>query len=137
MRLYRLYTTAIFVAFIVSCCNLRASKATEVKWSAGDHDEKNAAHTAPKSQKYWDEHGIKRPDYAKTDAEIAQERGDSSGGGVLKWLLAIPIVCAAGYHFYLRMGGHKLGGTSHLFRRTSEEEARQARLAKFEPGKAE
>ena len=45
-------------------------------WTPGKDDPKNAAHTAPRSQKYWDDHGIERPDYAKTDAEIAQEKGE-------------------------------------------------------------
>ena len=49
---------------------------TQVKWSANENvsPKNKAAHEAPRSQKYWDEHGIVRPDYAKTDAEIAKER---------------------------------------------------------------
>lgn len=116
---------------------MQVVKATDVKWEQGDHDAKNAAHTAPKSQKYWDMHGIERPDYAKTDAEIEQERGES-GGGVMKWIFLLLMVAAAGYYYFLQTAGgqsQKLGGsTSHLFRRTSEEQARQARLAKFERG---
>jgi hypothetical protein len=68
--------------------------ATKVTWK-GNEDvppEHADAHNAPRSQRYWDEHGIKRPDYAKTDAEIAAEgrgRGgrrdggeDGGGGGI-------------------------------------------------------
>jgi len=122
---------------------LNAVESTDVKWTEGEHDTNNKAHTAPKSQKYWDEHGIERPDYAKTDAEIAQERGGgSTSGNIMKWILLLPVLVAAGYYFYVQMGGHRLGGAgSHLFCRKREEEARQARLAKFEQavgsGKAE
>lgn len=139
MRRLRLYTSVFLVSISSFLCLVEVSNATNVKWTQGEHDEKNAAHTAPKSQKYWDEHGIERPDYAKTDAEIEKERG--SGSSAFKWLLALPIIGAAGYYLLLNMGGKKLGGTAHLFRRISEEEARQARLAKFEravgSGKAE
>ena len=38
---------------------------------SSDHE---AAHNAPRSQKYWDEHGIERPDYAMTDAELIAKR---------------------------------------------------------------
>jgi hypothetical protein len=105
----------------------------DIKWTPGQNDPKNEeAQTAPKSQKYWDDHGIKRPDYAKTDAEIAHERG---GGGSGKWLLLAPLLVAAGYFVHVRMGEQRLGGSHALFfRRVSEEEARQARLARFERG---
>jgi hypothetical protein len=58
-------------------------EATQVTWTGnGDvSPEHEAAHSAPRSQRYWDEHGIKRPDYAKTDAEIAAERRRRGGGG--------------------------------------------------------
>lgn len=58
-------------------------KATKVTWTGNDNvlPEQKAAHDAPRSQKYWDEHGIERPDYAKTDAEIAAERRRSRTGG--------------------------------------------------------
>ena len=110
-------------------------ESTDVKWTEGEKDPKNAAHTAPKSQKYWDKHGIERPDYAKTDAEIAQERGGGSDRSIIKWIFVAPILVGAGYYLYLQMGGHKLGGSrTNWFHRTSEEEARQARLARFEQG---
>jgi hypothetical protein len=58
---------------------------TQIKWTAASNtaaSEKNdPARTAPKSQRYWDEHQIPRPDYAKTDAEIAAERMDRILGG--------------------------------------------------------
>jgi hypothetical protein len=119
---------------------IQFAEGTDVKWVEGDHDANNKAHTAPKSQKYWDEHKIDRPDYAKTDAEIAQEQGGSSGS-TMKWIVLLAILVAVGYYLHLGMQGQKLGGSSNMFRRASEEEARQARLAKFEraasTGKAE
>jgi hypothetical protein len=59
-------------------------KSTQVSWSGNQNVEAKhkAAHEAPRSQRYWDENGIERPDYAKTDAEIAAERrlrGEDSG----------------------------------------------------------
>jgi len=58
-------------------------QATKVTWTGNDNvlPEQMAAHNAPRSQKYWDEHGIERPDYAKTDAEIAAERSQRQTGG--------------------------------------------------------
>eukprot|EP00956_Cyclotella_meneghiniana_P039473 scaffold172462_cov53-Cyclotella_meneghiniana.AAC.2 len=52
------------------------ASATQVSWSGNNNvDPKHkAAHDAPRSQRYWDENNIERPDYAKTDAEIASER---------------------------------------------------------------
>jgi hypothetical protein len=58
-------------------------QATKVTWTGNDNilPEQMAAHNAPRSQKYWDEHGIERPDYAKTDKEIAAERRQRQAGG--------------------------------------------------------
>ena len=58
------------------------ASATSIKWTPADDTKRDAnadsdkpnAATAPRSQRYWDEHGIERPEYAKTDAEVAQER---------------------------------------------------------------
>mmetsp|Transcript_36957 Transcript_36957/g.54250 ORF Transcript_36957/g.54250 Transcript_36957/m.54250 type:complete len:186 (+) Transcript_36957:297-854(+) len=56
--------------------NFPVVSATSVKWIPGNNgnNDNNAAATAPRSQKYWDEHGIERPEYGKSDAEIAAER---------------------------------------------------------------
>ena len=60
-------------------------EATKVQWQGNDNvsPHHEAAHNAPRSQKYWDEHGIERPEYAMTDAEIIAKRRqqDSSGDG--------------------------------------------------------
>lgn len=124
MRRVQLCFFVLLISFL-SFCSIEVAEATDVTWTEGENDPKNRAHTAPKSQKYWDEHGIERPDYAKTDAEIAQERGSGGGGSAIKWFILVFILVGAGYYFYLQMGGHKLGG-SHAgwFHRTSDEEAK-------------
>jgi hypothetical protein len=78
---------------LVACGTLyftvRKVQGTNIKWTPGDgtaaaagnhrrDDHKEDARTAPRSQRYWDEHGIERPDYAKTDAELASERRSQS-----------------------------------------------------------
>ncbi len=59
---------------------------TQVKWTGNNDPNAPDAATAPRSQKYWDENNIERPDYAKTDAEIAAEKrsgkSSSSDGGL-------------------------------------------------------
>ena len=130
MQLSRRNFLLFLLLLLLSCPPVES---TDITWTPGQNDPKDAAQTAPKSQKYWDDHGIKRPDYAKTDAEIAHERGGSSE----KWLLLLvpPFLAAGGYFIHVRMGGHRLGGSRSIFvHKVSEEETRQARLARFERG---
>ncbi|KAL7544944.1 hypothetical protein ACHAWF_008324 [Thalassiosira exigua] len=83
--------------------------AADVRWHGNDNvrPEHEAAHNAPRSQKYWDEHGIERPDYAKTDAEVAAERRRDGGGGS-GWfgmaLVASAIIAIAGA-IYVKVTG--------------------------------
>lgn len=113
--------------------------ATEVKWTPTDSSN-DPAHTAPRSQRYWDENNIERPDYAKTDAEIMMERG-IEGSGVLKFLGFLAVAASIGYFVVLPRiqfgAGHKLGfsGSGDLWTTSSsrsEAAARQARLSRFE-----
>jgi hypothetical protein len=125
----------LLLLLLLLLLSFHSTDSTEIKWTPGHADPNNAAHTAPRSQKYWDKHGIKRPEYAKTDAEIANERGESVGGSAGKWLFVVPLLGAAGYFVHVRMGvgGHRLGGRHALFSpRVNDEEARQARLERFE-----
>jgi hypothetical protein len=99
---------------------------TNVKWTAGDSNG-HAAATAPRSQKYWNDHNIERPDYAKTDAELAMERGGPSDGSSLvhtslvTLLMIMMTVGVLGYRYYFDVwpklpqgtGGHKLGSSSN------------------------
>ena len=128
---------------------------TKVEWTPSQNQQQQAssgketAATAPRSQKYWDEHGIERPDYAKTDAELARDRQEKGGNGGSKahslWvLLVFGTLCFIGYQwsqkgssFFTTGKGHRLneGGSVNILRRNdvpSLEEARKARLARFE-----
>lgn len=115
----------MFVLLLTTCY------ATNVKWTAGEHDPKNRAATAPRSQKYWDKHNVKRPDYGKTDAEIRAERGETSDSTRIVMLLVLGGLAYSGYHMYITRAadGFRLGGGR---KRLTEEEERQARLARFE-----
>ena len=99
-------------------------EATDIKWHAGgdgggDEDpEVRAAKNAPRSQRYWDEHNIKRPDYAKTDAEVAAERWAAltekfppfAGAGALVLLLLLLAGAAAVAAMYLQSRGGAFSG---------------------------
>ena len=76
--MYTIYLLIVYLLLIIPS----TTSATQVKWQPNNNikPENQAAHNAPRSQKYWDENNIKRPDYAKTDAEVAAERGEGSGG---------------------------------------------------------
>lgn len=124
--------------------HLRAAHGTKIKWTWG-HSSSDAAR-APRSQRYWDTHGIQRPDYAKTDAEVAAERGDTSslGGMHCLLLLALALIGVIGSIFYFRNSqtarGARLGSTEgwssfplHVggSEEDSREKARKARLERF------
>lgn len=128
----------IIVAFL-QLLSLELVNATQVKWTGSTSGNDDPAATAPRSQKYWDENGIKRPDYAKTDAELAAdraERGESSGGlsGLSLALLAgLAAVAYVGRGFYQDSGGARLEGSSSFFKRQlTDVEQREARLARFD-----
>ena len=83
--------------------------ATQVSWSGNNNiDPKHkAAHDAPRSQRYWDENNIERPDYAKTDAEIASERrhrGESSDWKTWIGTLMITVYSIIGFAALLSLG---------------------------------
>mmetsp|Transcript_20796 Transcript_20796/g.46419 ORF Transcript_20796/g.46419 Transcript_20796/m.46419 type:complete len:243 (+) Transcript_20796:188-916(+) len=131
-----------------------AVAATSIKWTPGassvnsnPNDDKPNAATAPRSQKYWDEHNIERPDYAKTDGEIASERAAAFKDGLDSTLgttvgrVAMTLVLGAVVYGYLihtgrviapwDTGSFRLGG-GRSSSRTSSEDARKARLARFD-----
>jgi hypothetical protein len=87
-----LSVTSWLFLLLSASSSLPRTTATEVKWTASSSSTtaaaaldangkrpKETAATAPRSQKYWDEHNIERPDYAKTDAELAQEKYGRKG----------------------------------------------------------
>jgi hypothetical protein len=119
------WTICMLFFFLANTIDL-ALATTNVKWTAGDTNG-HAAATAPRSQKYWNDHNIERPDYAKTDAEIAMERGGASGGSslvhtsIVTLMMMMTVCCVLGYRYYFdvwprlpqEMGGHKLGPSSN------------------------
>jgi hypothetical protein len=119
--------------FFVSLLPSLLVQGTEIKWKGTSHGD-DPAKTAPKSQRYWDEHNIARPDYAKTDAEIAMERGDTNYTAIAFVILLLTM--GVFYFFRMKHNGQRLGGTNGIVspfsQRMDEERAREARLARFE-----
>mmetsp|Transcript_9838 Transcript_9838/g.26851 ORF Transcript_9838/g.26851 Transcript_9838/m.26851 type:complete len:192 (-) Transcript_9838:1148-1723(-) len=102
-----------FAVLFTALHDLDEAEATDIRWTPGSGSRDEAA-TAPKSQKYWDENNIERPDYAKTDAEIAAERGSSSLGLVAFYLVVLFAVCVVLFYamdqWRLKYGhGNRLG----------------------------
>ena len=128
-------------------CLCQVAHGTKIKWTWGDNDSGSDAARAPRSQRYWDTHGIQRPDYAKTDDEVAAERGDntpSSLGATMQCLLLFALALIGVTFFYFRNaqggGGARLGSTGgwskfplHLGGSEEDvrEKARKARLERF------
>jgi hypothetical protein len=73
---------------------------TQIKFTTNENiqDNHKDAHYAPRSQKYWDENNIERPDYAKTDAEIMAEKGQHIGSSKL---LSIVLISAISCSIFL------------------------------------
>jgi len=78
---------SVLLCILIICNEFTVTSATTIKWTPGsssspttsDNNDKETnfietAATAPRSQRYWDDHNIKRPDYAKTDQEIRMEQ---------------------------------------------------------------
>jgi hypothetical protein len=139
----RLQLLLLCISLVLSVC-----VSTDIKWTSAasdatlNKDGKETAATAPRSQKYWIENNIEVPDYAKTDAELALERGQDivGGGGVsfTKVLLVFAVLGAAVGYVLPRLqhgGGYGYTLQNGLLprRHVSEEEARRARLSRFEP----
>jgi len=125
---------SLFIILISATTVSLTNAATKVKWTAATHDPNDEAATAPRSQRYWDKHNIKRPEYAKTDAEIRAERRENTGADSSSRIIFFLVLCGLGYaahHFYYTHsdGGFREGG---IRTKLTEEEERQARLARFE-----
>jgi hypothetical protein len=124
------------------------SKGSGVKWWSGDNSGEHAS--APRSQKYWNEHGLNdnKPNYAKTDSEVLAEtwgkwaklKGLSNqlGATVLK-IIVVLLTLAVGASFvtsHNKSNGTTLGGGGGPKDLRSIEEIREqersARLARFE-----
>lgn len=129
--------------YTVSTLIIVEVQSTNVKWSGNNDPNAPEAAKVPRSQKYWDENNIERPDYAKTDAEILQERfvkmKSETDGMKMFFVIAlfVGIWLALAYKFVFAKGGQKLGSSSSkIGTGLSHEEklarARNARLARFE-----
>jgi len=68
----RKFLSNFVLVAIVVVTKLESTNSTKIKWTGNDSGPE--ASKVPRSQKYWDENNIQRPDYAKTDAELMQER---------------------------------------------------------------
>mmetsp|Transcript_27693 Transcript_27693/g.41015 ORF Transcript_27693/g.41015 Transcript_27693/m.41015 type:complete len:179 (-) Transcript_27693:1940-2476(-) len=109
---------------------------TNVKWTGNNDPNAPEAAKVPRSQKYWDDNNIERPDYAKTDAEIYQEkkkdtRSNRSGGtgtegtgsydagtgtSIVLWIGFFvgmwALIAKFGMKNGLNLGGNRLGSSS-------------------------
>lgn len=125
-----------------------SNKNERVKWTSGDNSGAHAS--APRSQKYWDEHNLNKnkPDYAKTDAEVFFERYGYHQPSDLSVMMkdpkniAIAVISLMALYISFTMlpshripssGGQVLGsGTESSTGQEMREQERQMRLAKFE-----
>lgn len=74
-------TNLIFLLSLLILLSLSSpTECTNVKWIGNNNPNSPLASRVPRSQKYWDENNIERPDYAKTDAEIAAEKMNGNSG---------------------------------------------------------
>lgn len=152
---------SISVLILIIVVDIEVVNATDIQWKASkahNNDKDAAAKAAPKSQRYWDEHNIQRPDYAKTDAEVAAERLQAI---MPSWMynhlriitMILLVTAALVLYYHNNNSGSGSGGSGHSmnngnmssiqlqfqklnpFKVSPEEErekARKARLAHFE-----
>eukprot|EP00814_Leptocylindrus_danicus_P018013 CAMPEP_0116043494 /NCGR_PEP_ID=MMETSP0321-20121206/26402_1 /TAXON_ID=163516 /ORGANISM="Leptocylindrus danicus var. danicus, Strain B650" /LENGTH=156 /DNA_ID=CAMNT_0003524339 /DNA_START=121 /DNA_END=588 /DNA_ORIENTATION=+ len=145
---------AIFALIIFASSCAISCYATNVKWTPNQDDKfkDTDAANAPRSQKYWDEHNIERPDYALSDDEYAEKYGKTTmkslffkTAGALKWVILIAFAVKLGFPWIQRqytdlLGfksasiGGRLGGNKIDV--VSTEDTRRARLARFEAAAA-
>jgi hypothetical protein len=121
--------TFLLLSLVILLSLSSLSECTNVKWTANNDPNAPIASKVPRSQKYWDENNIERPDYAKTDAEIAEERmagnngrsSDSSSNERLKKVMIRSIVGGIFVSIWIMIyrfgmgkykGGTKLGSSS-------------------------
>ncbi|GMH88708.1 hypothetical protein TL16_g11233 [Triparma laevis f. inornata] len=122
--------TSLTFLLLLLLLTLLSVTSTDIKFTPGDNS--GEAARAPRSQKYWDAHNIKKPEYAKTDAEVWAEKlatlSDFFSDFLSPKLLigCIGLFCVVGYERYKSNNKGRLGGDS-----TGVDE-RGARLKRFE-----
>ena len=152
----------LMITFILQILlSVTITNGTNIKWIPADDgkdantDSTTANKSVPRrySQKYWDEHGVKLPDYAKTDEEVEKSKNDVAENGnnatyfwnILLLIILVLSVCAI---IQFKRGGSRLGTsadnkttTTSIFalfgwnsqrHHLSIEEERRLRLARFE-----
>lgn len=155
---HRIVYNLIIAAVVVVVVSSSGCEAVDVKWTPatsggekGTKTNKETAATAPRSQRYWDEHGIERPDYAKTDLELLRDRSAGSSLSVVAWTFLLSLVVFVVVVMFRslrhRWSGNRLGsgeadGSGRMFMSRgrfaghfpspSADETRAARLARFE-----
>jgi len=97
---YLLLYVALLTAAVTPSLHSVVVVSQQIKFTSNENipEKHKEAHYAPRSQKYWDEHNIERPDYAKTDAEIMAERGEKMGASKL---LSISVISAISFLIFL------------------------------------
>mmetsp|Transcript_4569 Transcript_4569/g.8811 ORF Transcript_4569/g.8811 Transcript_4569/m.8811 type:complete len:164 (+) Transcript_4569:38-529(+) len=103
------------IYFISIQCVCFVNGTTNVKWTGNQDPNAPEAARVPRSQKYWDENSIERPDYAKTDAEILLERILSDDSLSVKKIVLVLILFTALWIYLIRKyipgaRGQKWGG---------------------------
>lgn len=129
------------LAFAIMSRPVMLVRGQTIKFTSNENiqEKHKEAHYAPRSQKYWDEHNIERPDYAKTDAEIMAEKRERIGSSKLLSFALISAISFLIFFVYAfatdniemitnGIRGHRLG-TSTEKQRISE---RESRLKRFE-----
>jgi hypothetical protein len=120
MLLTELKTTTLLLLLLCSrwgCCT-----GTDIMWHANVEDAgtNDPAKTAPKSQRYWDENNIEKPEYAYTDAEYRAMKNVGnvsviSGGFVGPVVICFVLGMVAGLYvlYTARNAGGIVGGPWH------------------------
>ena len=112
---------------------------TKVRWIPGDNS--GEAASAPRSQREWDRRGIKRPDYAKTDLEVWEERLQAAGWTKVKRRrAALVFIGSVGVLLYVccrRMMSKRRTSSQEAVRNFDSSaatpvDAREARLRRFD-----
>ena len=140
IRSHRLLQIGLILCFAV-CGTL----ATSMKWTRNKNDpyKDTDAANAPRSQKYWDENNIERPDYALTDDEYTKKYGKLPRSWTQKTLALVKWVVILGTSVklilpWIRMQWYNVDGTVTSYgerlggsRGLSPDEAKIARLARL------
>jgi hypothetical protein len=118
--LLKLKSAAPPLLLMLFCLQWGFGSATDITWHANVEDAgtNDPAKTAPKSQRYWDENNIEKPDYAYTDAEHRARKTVGnvsviSGGIVAPTVVTFFVLGMAAGLYVLYAARSAGGGASH------------------------